>query len=133
MPRNKRKRFSRRLRRLKGIGKKPTQSTTISEKAPKIVKNSQENISAATVKSVRTRKNFNLLNNINFSIPDSEIVPFDKAKSREIYSHLRTVITVSISCLVILGALYYFERQHDWVNGINLHIKGAMDNWNWKF
>jgi len=57
---------------------------------------------------------------------------FDKAKSQEIISHLKVVITVSALCLTILVALYYFERQFDWVNSINLKIKELVGGMDWK-
>jgi len=56
---------------------------------------------------------------------------FDEAKSQEIFRHLKTVLTVSVACLLILTLLYYFERQYDWVNLINLKIKDVLANWNW--
>lgn|GEM_PF-2217285 len=124
MSKNKKKgRLSRRLRKLRGIGKK----------------------AILGVASVETQKHQpapskEVLNNneVTFTeIPstpeDTGFVSFDEAKSKEIRRNLRTVMTVSVGCLIILGILYYFESQNDWVSLVNTDISEFMTGWSWSF
>lgn len=112
------------MRKLRGIGKKPVTETAIS----KTESHKPEKTIESEVKTEKTKKK---ITNFGVSIPDSEVVPFEKAKSQEIFTHLGTVLTVSVACLVILGILYYLERQVDWVNMINLKINGIVSRLNW--
>jgi len=59
--------------------------------------------------------------------------PSEETMFLEIYSHLKTVLLVSASCIAIVAILYLLERQIDWVNFINTRIKEGLAGWNWKF
>jgi hypothetical protein len=56
---------------------------------------------------------------------------FEKEKSREIMGNLKTVLAISVLCLVILGILYFFELRGDWVAGVNEKIRSLMSGWTW--
>ena len=51
---------------------------------------------------------------------------YDNAKYREIISHLKTVVTVSVISLLILGGAYYLELEKNWVEKANREIKSFL-------
>jgi len=56
---------------------------------------------------------------------------YDQAKYQEIISNLKTVLAVSLLCLIIVGILYYWELKMDWVFTINQKIKDSMTGLSW--
>lgn len=50
--------------------------------------------------------------------PLSKPISFEESKSQEIISHLKTVMTVSILCLILVGSLYFLELRVRWVEQI---------------
>lgn len=129
MSRNKKKKsLSRRLRKLRGLGRvKRVENFVVSSPETKEIAKEKSPVTETKVKVIKKKPL-----KLGVTIPDSEIVLFDKDKSKEIFHHVRTVMTVSVVCLMILGVLYYFERQNDWVNSINIEVNDLMANWDWK-
>jgi len=62
--------------------------------------------------------------------PPAAVSP-DEAKFQEIYSHLKTVLLVSILCIAIVIILYYLEQQNDWVTTINTKMNNISKGWKW--
>ena len=54
------------------------------------------------------------------AISEAPQYTFDEAKHQEIKSHLKTVILVSVLCLVLLGIVYFLELKMHWVEQILL-------------
>jgi hypothetical protein len=52
--------------------------------------------------------------------PLSKPMSFEKSKSQEIASHLKTVMLVSVLCLIIVSFLYFLELRIHWVEQILL-------------
>ena len=116
-------RLSRRLRKLRGIGKKPIQGTIPIKTQKNQPLSSEEKADEGEVGFIEA----------SITSEDTSFAPFDENKFKEIRRNISTVMTVSVGCLIILGILYYFESQNDWVSLVNADINEFMAGWSWKF
>lgn len=125
MSKKKKRHLSRRLRKLRKIGKKPlefiqTDNPSSDKEKYRPILSEQPPIDKALIKPKLA--------------PEKADYPiFNEEKSKEILGNIKTVMTVSVACLVILGILYYFESQNDWVDLVNTKINEFMAGWSWSF
>ena len=110
-----------------------------SVQAPTIAQKPQINESTATIAAepkLSYRKKAESKQQMNDedkkALPVSVPMTFEEIKSKEIISHLKTVLLVSLICLLMVGGLYFLEQKIHWVNDINLNIKGLIGGWDWK-
>lgn len=53
-------------------------------------------------------------------------------KHKEINSHLKKVLLTSLFCIIVLFALYHFEKQNQWIERFGSKIQNTLKNIDWK-
>jgi len=120
------KKLTRKMRKMMKLGKKNPSDNSFS----KVSEEKKENLTEPLVSEEKnpdprgreTKK----------ALPKTKIESEDDKKYKDIYSHLKTVFTTSLFCIVLLFFLYYMEERNHWLEGVNEYIKNFLNNLDWK-
>ena len=120
------KKLTRKMRKMMKLGKKNPSDNSFS----KVSEEKKENL---TEPLVSEEKNLDPRGReTKKALPKTKIESEDDKKYKDIYSHLKTVFTTSLFCIVLLFFLYYMEERNHWLEGVNEYIKNFLNNLDWK-